>query len=79
MRALPRQDSGLPDQTVTSLNQDLGQLASDGLTDLANIVDGAISGDDTSDKHNTKREAQVVKGIEDEIAQDLAGYIPQMA
>ena len=67
----------IPDQTVTSLNQDFSQLITDGPTDLVGILDGVVSGDDTSDQYNAdKREAQVLTGIEDIIAQDLAGYIP---
>jgi hypothetical protein len=47
----------IPDQTVTSLNQDFPQLATDGLIDLTEIIESAISGDDTSNKYKGKREA----------------------
>ncbi|KAE9368305.1 hypothetical protein N431DRAFT_443757 [Stipitochalara longipes BDJ] len=65
----------IPDQTVTSLNQDFGQLASDGPTDVVGVLAGALSGDDTSNKYNGKR--QVLTGVEDIIAQDIAGFIPR--
>ncbi len=84
MRALRHQDNGIPndfldlipDQTVTSLNQDAGELPADGPTDLTGIIGGALTGDDTNNKYNGKREAQVLTGVEDIVAQDVAGYIP---
>jgi hypothetical protein len=83
VKQVRRQDAGLPDdaldlipdQTVTSLNQDFSQLATDGPTDVAGILVGAVTGDDTSNKYNSKR--QVLTGVEDIIAQDIAGYIPE--
>jgi len=83
VRARSAQDSGLPDdaldlipdQTVTSLNQDFGQLFSDGPTDVAGVLAGAVTGDDTSNSYNGKR--QVLTGVEDIIAQDVAGFIPR--
>lgn len=76
MRGLP--DDALdiiPDQTVTSLQQDFSQLFSDGPTDVGGVLDGAITGDDTSEQYNGKR--QVLTGLEDIIAQDLVGAIPK--
>jgi hypothetical protein len=83
VKQVRRQDAGLPDdaldlipdQTVTSLNQDFSQLTIDGPTDVAGILAGAVTGDDTSNKYNSKR--QVLTGVEDIIAQDIVGYIPK--
>jgi len=38
-------------------------------------VDGAVSADDTQNKYNGKKR-QVLTGVEDIVAQDLAGYLP---
>lgn len=75
MRDLPSDALDLiPDQTVTSLNQDFGQIFSDGPTDLAGAVEGALSNDDTSSTFNGRR--QVLTGVEDIIAEDLVDYLP---
>lgn len=83
MKQVRRQEAGLPDdaldlipdQTDTSLNQDFSQLVTDGSTDVASILAGAVTGDDTSNKYNSKR--QVLTGVEDIIVQDIAGFIPR--
>ncbi|CZR55071.1 uncharacterized protein PAC_04957 [Phialocephala subalpina] len=66
----------IPDQTVDALQLDFSQLFSDGPTDVGGILDGAITGDDTSEKFNGKKR-QVLTGVEDVIAQDLVGLIPR--
>jgi hypothetical protein len=83
VKQVRRQEAGLPDdaldlipdQTDTSLNQDFSQLVTDGSTDVASILAGAVTGDDTSNKYNSKR--QVLTGVEDIIVQDIAGFIPR--
>ena len=75
MRDLPSDALDLiPDQTVTSLNQDFSQIFSDGPIDLAGAVEGALSNDDTSETFNGKR--QVLTGLEDIIADDIVAYVP---
>jgi hypothetical protein len=64
----------IPDQTVTSLNQDFSQIFSDGPTDLAGAAAGALSGDDTSESFNGRR--QVLTGLEDLLADDVVAYVP---
>jgi hypothetical protein len=56
------------------LNQHFSQLITDGPTEVAGILVGAATGDDTSNKYNSKR--QVLTGVEDIISQDIAGFIP---
>lgn len=65
----------IPDQTVTSLNKDFSQIATDGPGDVVGILAGAFSGD-VDGKFNAPEKRQVLTGVEDVIAEDLAKYLP---
>jgi len=66
----------IPDQTLTSLNKVGSQLVTDGPEDLTTILEGALAGEPTDSKFSADEKRQVLTGLEDVIAQDLAKYIP---